>query len=639
MIVINVVTFNGQAPVERLFAEFDELGGSIGRGEGNTLVLPDPERRISRTHASIAFQGGRYVIQDRGTAMPVSVNGVPIGQGNESPIVDGDELIIGTYTLRVTVKSSADSYATQFGAPSPAAASGPTKDDPLALFGAGASAVKDPFADLAPPPSAAKSPNTPSQTLMDDPFALPPSKGGQGAGIPADFDPFADLGRAPAASSGAAKLPDDFDLGLGPSTTNQSIDELFGLGPATSVDPLGTGGPLGDPLSSSGGAQIVDPLIALSGVSPPIDRIQQTQPQRNDTPELYGHFQAPAAKPDPAMAKPLPIPNPPPPATPELNSMVLSWDDHHTSSGEIKTMIINPRRREQLEEVAPLPTPAKQSDAAPKTPAAPQSASADPLALFGAASPAADPLGLKQATTPAVTPPNSALETAAKAPKPPQPVSPAVAPAARSNATSAIQDELLRAFLMGAGVPNLQIPGGLTTETMHMLGTVLRESMQGTLDLLLARAMIKREVRAEVTMIVARENNPLKFSPNVDAALTHLLAPQTRGFMPPIKAMKDAYNDLRSHQFGFMAGMRAALAGVLQRFNPEQLEQRISQKRVIDTLLPMNRKAKLWDMFEDLYGDISKEAEDDFHALFGKEFVRAYEAQIEKLEREDNRQE
>ena len=51
----------------------------------------------------------------------------------------------------------------------------------------------------------------------------------------------------------------------------------------------------------------------------------------------------------------------------------------------------------------------------------------------------------------------------------------------------------------------------------------------------------------------------------------------------------------------------------------------------------MNRKAKLWNLFEDLYGDISKEAEEDFHALFGKEFVRAYEAQIEKLEREESK--
>lgn len=167
-----------------------------------------------------------------------------------------------------------------------------------------------------------------------------------------------------------------------------------------------------------------------------------------------------------------------------------------------------------------------------------------------------------------------------------------------------------------------------------MLGQLLRESTQGTLDLLLARTLTKREVRAELTMIAPKENNPLKFSPTVEAALAHLLAPQGRGFMPPIQAMKDAQDDLRSHQFGFMAGMRAALAGILERFRPEELEHRLTQKAVIDSLLPFNRKAKLWDLFAERYKEISHEAEEDFHALFGREFLRAYEAQVAKLEQE-----
>ena len=201
--------------------------------------------------------------------------------------------------------------------------------------------------------------------------------------------------------------------------------------------------------------------------------------------------------------------------------------------------------------------------------------------------------------------------------------------------TSANRDELLRAFLVGAGVPDLVVPGELTPQMMSMFGRLLRESTQGTLDLLLARALTKREVRAEMTMIEVRENNPLKFSPSVEVALAHLLAPQGRGFMNPLEAVKDAYDDLRSHQFGFMAGMRAALAGVLERFNPERLEQRLTQKTMIDSLLPMNRKAKLWGLFSERYDDISKEAEDDFNALFGKEFLRAYEAQIAKLAQDD----
>lgn len=197
-------------------------------------------------------------------------------------------------------------------------------------------------------------------------------------------------------------------------------------------------------------------------------------------------------------------------------------------------------------------------------------------------------------------------------------------------------DELLRAFLAGAGVPDLTIPAGLTPQFMDTLGQLLRVSTQGTLDLLMARSFAKREVRADLTMISARENNPLKFSPGVEAALSHLLAPQGHGFMAPLQAMKDAHDDLRSHQFGFMAGMRAALASVLERFDPAELERRLTQKTVIDSLIPSHRKAKLWDMFADRYGEISREAEEDFHALFGKEFLRAYEAQLARLERDDN---
>ena len=52
---------------------------------------------------------------------------------------------------------------------------------------------------------------------------------------------------------------------------------------------------------------------------------------------------------------------------------------------------------------------------------------------------------------------------------------------------------------------------------------------------------------------------------------------------------------------------------------------------MVDSLLPTNRKAKLWDIFGQLYGEISKEAESDFHALFGEEFLRAYREHVGKL--------
>ena len=166
---------------------------------------------------------------------------------------------------------------------------------------------------------------------------------------------------------------------------------------------------------------------------------------------------------------------------------------------------------------------------------------------------------------------------------------------------------------------------------MESLGQLLREAVQGTLDLLRARGLMKSEMRADVTMIMAVENNPLKFSPSVESALAHLVAPGVPGFMPPVRAMKDAYEDLRAHQLGFLAGMRAALDDVLTRFTPAELQKRLSDPSVLDTLLPMNRKGKLWDLFVERYEDVAGEARDNFNAAFGKAFLKAYEAQVREL--------
>jgi FHA domain-containing protein len=146
-----------------------------------------------------------------------------------------------------------------------------------------------------------------------------------------------------------------------------------------------------------------------------------------------------------------------------------------------------------------------------------------------------------------------------------------------------------------------------------------------------ARSALKREMRAELTMIVSRSNNPLKFSPTVEVALQHLLSPPAPGFMPAAPAVRDAFDDLRAHQLGVMAGMRAALEGVLQRFDPQQLESKLTKKSAIASLIPATRKARLWELFQDLFAQLQTEAQDDFDELFGKAFLRAYEDQLERL--------
>jgi FHA domain-containing protein len=382
MLTIKVISYKDVPVDQPISAEFGEEGGTIGRSPECTLLLPDPDRVISRTHALVVHEGGRFVVRDQGTTVPVVVNGRPVGKGHAHPLTPGDELRIAAYVMHVEGARFAD--------------------------------------------------------------------------------------------------------------TDISADET------TTILREGT-------------------LLSWS---------EDGQP-------------APVAE------------------------------------NRISTFIV----------------PSPDTDEPP-----------EPLRE-------AKHEASAQAAAPAAT----------------EPAHVQLAPTS---------DELLVALLRGAGVQHLAIPGGLTPKLMEDVGAVMRETMRGLLDLLAARAHAKREVRADATVIVANDNNPLKFAPDLDAAISHLLMPRGQGFMSPMRSLVDARESLRSHQEGFVAGMRAALAAVLARFDPGKLEQRLLESSEGGSLLPMNHKAKLWGLYEALYGEISGEAESDFHFLFGEEFLRAYKEKTRTVARD-----
>jgi FHA domain-containing protein len=201
---------------------------------------------------------------------------------------------------------------------------------------------------------------------------------------------------------------------------------------------------------------------------------------------------------------------------------------------------------------------------------------------------------------------------------------------------SADHQALIQAFLKGAGIPSVTPAQGLTPEFMEMIGKMLAISVQGTMDLNTLRALVKREVNADVTKVVVRNNNPLKFLPDSETVLTQMFRKKMPGFMSPTEAMEDAYEDLHAHQLGVVAGMRAAMADMLKRMHPERLEAKVKDQSFLDSMRPANRKAKLWDLYTELYGDISAEAQDDFQALFGAAFLEAYEQEIERIKNHAN---
>ena len=197
---------------------------------------------------------------------------------------------------------------------------------------------------------------------------------------------------------------------------------------------------------------------------------------------------------------------------------------------------------------------------------------------------------------------------------------------------SALDAEALwRGFQEGVGV-DLPLPNGPSPELFSAVGAMLRIAVNGIHRLITMRAVAKSEMHADLTMIQVRGNNPLKFAPETAAALKMLLQPPMQGFMSGPAALRDAVIDLQSHQVGVMAGMRAALGAVLDRFDPVQLETQLSSRSFIDTLMPSHRRAKLWELYVEHSRALRDEAQDDFGRLFGEAFLEAYNAQVKSLE-------
>ncbi len=80
---------------------------SIGRGETNDVVLPDPDRLVSKTHCVIEDRGGSVVIVDYSTnGTFLNYGKVPLGK-TPNPLNNGDILTIGSYELLVEVSPGA----------------------------------------------------------------------------------------------------------------------------------------------------------------------------------------------------------------------------------------------------------------------------------------------------------------------------------------------------------------------------------------------------------------------------------------------------------------------------------------------------------------------------------------------------
>jgi type VI secretion system FHA domain protein len=134
-----------------------------------------------------------------------------------------------------------------------------------------------------------------------------------------------------------------------------------------------------------------------------------------------------------------------------------------------------------------------------------------------------------------------------------------------------------------------------------------------------------------MTTFKAADNNPLKFSTNVEDALHNLLVKRNAAYLGPIEAFEDAFQDVRNHQMATLAGVRVAYEEMLAKFEPARLQEEFDSQLKSGSLLSWPAKLKYWELYRKKFNDLGKDADSSFRNLFGDEFAKAYEEQFARL--------
>lgn len=185
--------------------------------------------------------------------------------------------------------------------------------------------------------------------------------------------------------------------------------------------------------------------------------------------------------------------------------------------------------------------------------------------------------------------------------------------------------------LKGAGVNPNALVNANNAEVLQNVGRMLREAVLGVMEVLHSRADMKNSHRLSQTMIRPVDNNPLKFSAGVDEALIALFSHSGSKFLPPVDALRQAFEDIKDHQLAYQTAMHEAFNEFIGRFDPDDLQERFNRGLKRGALMGATNKMKYWDLYRELYEVMTQHSEQAYPRLFGEVFAQAYEDSKQKL--------
>jgi predicted component of type VI protein secretion system len=182
----------------------------------------------------------------------------------------------------------------------------------------------------------------------------------------------------------------------------------------------------------------------------------------------------------------------------------------------------------------------------------------------------------------------------------------------------------LVALCKGAGIDPRALPPESRIAALHQAGQLLRETLVGFTELAQARADFAsdfgitsgargRDATGSVAQISA-----------VEPLLEMLLAGRGPGDARAIDEIRSQFTRARHHEIAIPAALRAALAAVFEKLDPDELESQLGRSAKGRAATEM--QVRLWNRYRELFRATVQSGDAGLPAVFLAAFARAYES-------------
>src|SRR5205085_11930881 len=156
-----------------------------------------------------------------------------------------------------------------------------------------------------------------------------------------------------------------------------------------------------------------------------------------------------------------------------------------------------------------------------------------------------------------------------------------------------------------------------------MVASVLELTFDWISKSLRGRREFEDQFSADLSMIFAKEKNPLKGGGGPADMGRYLLdwrlARDPKGIRD---ALDNAFKDLTMHQLGLLAGVQEALSAVLKRLDPKVVEQEGIEKKMGGFLASSEKRA--WKRYSEVFHEIFAENSKLFNELIYPNVRKGY---------------